>query len=333
LLRSDFSVDKLVYGKFTADSVKGFVTYKPRIFHFESFHLYAVDGSIAGNADVSQSSDMRIAITSSSELRSIDIQKLFFATNNFGQTVIPYNHLMGELSGNLTFASEWTNKLKLIDTSITANSDIEILNGQLIDYKPMLGLSRFIHVEELKDIKFRKLSNQVYIYNRKVIIPEMDIHSSAFNIKGSGVHHFDNRYDYRIQVQLNELLANKVKRRRKEIEEFGIVEEDGAGGIKVPIKIIGKGSQYNVDYDRKRAVSNFRANLANEKEEIKNLFRIHETEKEDQNLPDNRNERFIIDWDTANEKKDSIFEKKDQKNKEQPQFIIEWDEDDDTSAL
>ena len=32
-------------------------------------------------------------------------------------------------------------------------------------------------------------------------------------------------------------------------------------------------------------------------------------------------------------KKDFIFEDKDQKKKEQPQFIIEWDEDDDTTAF
>lgn len=332
-LRSDFSIDKLIYGKFTADSIEGFVTYKPKTFNFETFRLYAVDGSIAGNANVSQTSDMRISITSFSELVKIDIQKLFFATNNFGQDVIPDKNLMGELSGNLSFTSQWDSNLKLIDTSIIANSDIEIKNGQLIDYEPMLGLSRFVHVEELKDIKFKTLKNQIYINNRKVIIPEMDIQSSAFNIKGSGIHHFDNHYDYRIQVELNELLSSKAKKRRKEIEEFGTVEDDGLGGLKIPIKIIGKGSQYDVDYDRKRAVSNFRSNIASEKEEIRNLFKTSETQKNVQSLPDDQNKGFIIDWDSGNEKKDFIFEDKDQKKKEQPQFIIEWDEDDDTTTF
>ena len=332
-LKSNFSIDKLIYGKFTADSIKGFVSYEPQTYHFNTFRLLAVDGAINGDAVVTQTFDRSILITCSSELNNLDIQKLFYATNNFGQDVIPYKNLMGELSGNLNFTSEWNSNLELKDTSIISNSDIEIRNGQLIDYEPMLGLSRFINVEELKDIKFKTLKNQIYINNRKVIIPEMDIQSSAFNIKGSGIHYFDNHYDYRIQLELNELLSNKAKKRRKEIKEFGTVEDNGPGGLKIPIKIIGKGYQYHVDYDRKRAISNFKSNMASEKEEIKNLFKISETEDKVHSLPDDQNKGFIIDWDSGNEKKDFIFEDKDQKKKEQPQFIIEWDEDDDTTAF
>jgi hypothetical protein len=330
LLRSHFNINRLTYGKFTADSIAGLVTYNPKVFHFEKFYLHAVDGFISGNAKIMQTPDRGIAVTCSSKLGKIDIQKLFYATNNFGQDVILDKNLMGELSGNLNFTSEWNNHLKLIDSSIIANSDIEIKNGQLIDYEPMLGLSRFVNVEELKDIKFKTLSNQIYIGNRKVIIPEMHIHSSAFNIKGSGTHHFDNSYDYRIQVELNELLSNKVKKRRKDVEKFGTIEEDGLGRLNLPIKITGRGSASNVEFDWQKATSTFRNNIASEKEEIKDLFKHNQTGDNLQNLPDAQNKNFIIDWDTGNEKKDFIFEKNVQKEEEQPQFFIEWDENNET---
>ncbi len=330
LMRSDFSIKKLVYGNFSADSIEGFVNYKPAVFDFENFQLYAADGFISGNAIVTQTTNRGTAITCSSKLDKIDIQKLFSATNNFGQNVILDKNLMGELSGNLNFTSKWDSSLNLIDSSIIAESDIEIRNGQLIDYKPMLGLSRFLNVEELKDIKFKVLRNQISIGNRKVIIPEMNIHSSAFNIKGLGTHHFDNSYDYRIQVELNELLSNKVKKRRKDIEEFGTIEDDGLGKLNLPIKITGIGNAYHVEFDWKKAANTFKKSIAGEREEIKHLFKTNESEDYIQNLPDNQNKDFIIEWDTSNEKKDFIFENKDQEKKEQPQFIIEWDEDDNT---
>lgn len=330
LLRSDFSIKKLLYGKFSADSIEGFVNYNPGVFDFKNFQLYSVDGFISGSATVTQTPYKGIAINCSSKLGEIDIQKLFSSTNNFGQHVILDRNLMGELSGNLNFTSKWDSSLKLIDSSVIADSDIEIKNGQLIDYKPMLGLSRFVNVEELKDIKFKVLRNQISIGNRKVIIPEMNIHSSAFNIKGSGTHHFDNSYDYRIQVELNELLSNKAKKRRKDIEEFGTIEDDGLGRLNLPVKITGIGNAYHVEFDRKKAASTFRKNIAGEREEIKNLFKASKSEDNIQNLPDSQNKKFIIDWDTRNEKKDFIFEKKDKEEKEQPRFIIEWDEDDNT---
>jgi hypothetical protein len=329
-LKSDFNIDRLSYGKFTADSIEGFMDYEPPIFHFETFRLHAVDGIISGNADLKQTTDKKISIICTSKLYRLDIQKLFYATNNFGQDVIPAKNLKGELSGNVNFTSEWDSNIKLIDSAIIANSDIEISNGQLIDYEPMLGLARFVNVEELKDIKFKTLRNQILINNRKVIIPEMDIHSSAFNITGSGIHYFDNHYDYRIQVQLNELLSSKAKKQRKEMEEFGIIEDDGLVGLNIPIKIIGKGINYHVEFDRKRAIGSFKSNINSEKEEIKNLFKDARTEDSIQNLPDNQNKKFIIDWDNGNEKKDFIFEEKDHKKKEQPRFIIQWDEDDNT---
>jgi hypothetical protein len=329
-MKSDFIINKLIYGKFSADSLEGFVNYKPGVFDFENFRLFSADGFISGNATVIQTPNKGIAVTCSSKLGKIDIQKLFSATNNFGQNVILDINLMGELSGNLNFTSKWNSSLKLIDSSIIADSYIEIRNGQLIDYKPMLGLSRFVNVEELKDIKFKVLRNQISIGNNKVIIPEMQIHSSAFNIKGSGTHHFDNSYDYRIQVELNELLSNKARKRRKDVEEFGTIEDDGLGKLNLPVKITGIGNTYHVEFDRKKAASTFRKNIAGEREEIKNLFKASESEDNIHNLPDSQNKNFIIDWDTRNEKKDFIFEQKDQEEQEQPRFIIEWDEDDNT---
>ena len=160
----------------------------------------------------------------------------------------------------------------------------------------MLGLSRFIDVQELRDIKFKTLKNQIFIRDRKVTIPEMDIHSTAFHIKGSGIHDFDNNYDYRIQVELNEVLSMKARKKRREMEEF-LVNEDNSGGLKIPLKIVGKGNIYKVDYDSKKAVVLFKNNINREKEEIRKLFNSSNNDSTSQNKPDNQNNKIIFDWD------------------------------------
>lgn len=295
-LKGGFRLDNLIYGKFTADSVSGTISYNPGTFHFENLSLMSVEGIITGNATINQSSDKKLTVICSSTLDKIDIQKLFYSTNNFGQQVILSNNLQGKLSGTLNFTTEWDSNLVLNDKSIIANSDIEIKDGKLINYEPMLGLSRFIDVQELRDIKFKTLKNQIFIRDRKVTIPEMDIHSTAFHIKGSGIHDFDNNYDYRIQVELNEVLSMKARKKRREMEEF-LVNEDNSGGLKIPLKIVGKGNIYKVDYDSKKAVVLFKNNINREKEEIRKLFNSSNNDSTSQNKPDNQNNKIIFDWD------------------------------------
>ncbi len=330
-LNSQFSIGALTYGKFSATDVTGEVNYYSRTYTFSSFHLNSVNGHIAGNASIQQVTGNKLAINCKSELRDIDIQKMFYSFNNFGQDVILDKNIKGDISGTIDFTAQWDDTLKLIGESVFANADLDIRNGELIDYAPMMGLSKFIAVEELKNISFQTLKNNIVIKNRMVTIPEMDINSSAFNIKGSGIHTFDNNYDYRIQVELSELLARKAEKKRKEVEEFGIVEDDGLGRINIPIKIIGKGNEYKYSIDRGKALEKFKTNMAKEGESLKEIFNPQIRKKNTQKTYDNQNKKFIIDQDNGVGGRDSIFERKEEKKREkQPQFIIEWDDEDNT---
>lgn len=326
--KSNLIIDNFIYGKFAASNINGYVTYKPRVFDFEQFRLESVEGSITGSARVSQNPDRNVSIECFSKLDNINIQKLFFAVNNFGQDVILGKNLKGKLSGSLDFSTTWDKNLDMIGSSVLASSNFEIRNGELLNYEPMLGLSKYIDVEELKDIKFNTLRNQIFIKDKVITIPEMDIQSTAFNIKGSGIHRFDNSYDYRIQVELSELLARKARKKRKEVDEFGAVHDDGLGRLNIPIKITGKGNIYNAELDKRKAVGDFKKSISQEKEEFKNIFNIEKSGGGDKKMPVSQDNKFIIDWDDGNEKKDFIFEKNDQVKDKKPQFIIEWDDDD-----
>ncbi len=327
--RVNFTVNTFIFRKFVAKNVTASGTYIPKKIRFHYFKLIIPDGYVEGSADIRQLDNLKFAVDCSSELYEVDIQKLFYAFNNFGQDVILDENLRGKLTGNIDFNALWDKRINFEGSTITAKSDFEIVNGELLNYEPMLGLSKFIAVDELRNIKFKTLKNQILVADQKVIIPEMDIHSSAFNIKGSGIHKFDNSYDYRIQVELNELLTRKAGKKRAEIDKFGVIEDDGLGGIRIPIKIIGKGTEYEVSLDKKKALGIFRKNISEEKEEMKRLLKNDNGGNDEINPDADPNKRFIIEWDEGNDKKDFKFDKKEQKTNKKPEFIIEWDDEDD----
>jgi hypothetical protein len=70
----------------------------------------------------------------------------------------------------------------------------------------MLALSKFIDVNELKNLKFASLANTLSIKNRIVTIPAMQIQSNALNVDFAGTHNFDNIIDYRLKILLSDLI-------------------------------------------------------------------------------------------------------------------------------
>ena len=99
----------------------------------------------------------------------INIQQLFYAFNNFTQHFIVDKNIKGQLGGTLSFYAQWDSTLHLIPSSIKAMGDFQITNGELLNFEPMLKLSKYINVDELRHIRFKTLKNTIDISNRIVI--------------------------------------------------------------------------------------------------------------------------------------------------------------------
>ena len=207
-------------------------------------------------------------INCTADLNRIDIQQLFTSFNNFSQSFIVDENLSGKLGGKASFSACWDNHLNFIPSSLTAQADVEIINGELLKFEPMLSLSKYINVEELKHIKFKTLKNTIYIYDQNIRIPEMLINTSAFNIALSGTHSFDNDFDYRLRVALSDVLFKKAKRKKKEIEDYLIMENDAEKTV-IPVSIIGNPDDFNVEFDSKRAFDLIKENLQQQGTEMK----------------------------------------------------------------
>ena len=253
--------------------------------------------------------------------------KAIYTFNNFSQKFITDKHINGMLTGEISFSSQWTNDLQIIKKNILSESSVKITDGELIEFEPMLGLARYINVSELKHIHFSELVNRIIIRDEIITIPQMDIHSSAFNISLSGTHHFDNNFSYKTQVLLSEVLAGQTKKIKSGTEKFGEIEDDGFGKTILYLSIEGNTDDYKVSYDTKTAMQEVKKNLNNEKKELKKilnqelgLFRKDTSTYSSDNLS-NEN-KFKIIWDES-QKDSSIID-----TIPKSSFRILWEEND-----
>ena len=315
--------------KFNAKNVTGLLSYQPGMFALQSFSFSTMEGQVSGGGMMEKTVNGRYSVRIQSQLNRIDIKKLFASFSNFGQEYIIDEHINGSVSGEVDFSATWDSKLKIEKSSIIAESHVIITDGELVNFEPMLGLSRFIEVEELQQIKFSKLENEILIKDKKVTIPQMEVHSSAINVTLSGMHDFDNNISYKAKVLLSEILFQKAKNRKKENEEFGVVEDDDLGKTSLYLTITGKPGDINIAYDRKEVKQAISESIQEERKVLQEIlkeefgwFKKDTTGKNEQEEP--QIDRFLIQWDDTDT---TLYDTIKADTLKRPAFRIEWPDD------
>jgi AsmA-like C-terminal region len=276
-MKLNTTVKEIQFRRFTASSFTGVFELRNRQLHLNDLNMRTLDGVVSGNGIVDATRDDSLLISFNSKIAQVNISKLFYTFENFGQKegeeTIGDKNVFGSLTANVEFVSMWDNKLNINEKKLFTFADITIDQGELKEFKPLESLSRFINIEELRDIKFSTLHNTIEIRDRVVNIPRMEIKSSAVDIIMSGTHDFDNMVDYHFVVSLDELRARKAKT-KKENNEFGEVESDGNKRYKLYISMKGPVDNPEIKYlDAKGFIEQKKEELKQEKQNLKNILR------------------------------------------------------------
>lgn len=289
-----------LWDQFEATNLISTFEYQPGLLVFHDFAMQSLGGSINGGGAFTVLPENRFNLRVGAQLKEIEISQLFKSFRNFGQEFIGHQHLSGLLSGEVQYAGHFDANLDVLPASIVTSTDVTIYNGRLNNFEPMLGLSKYISIDELKDVRFSTLHNQISIRDRIISIPLMEIRSNAFNISASGTHTFDNVFDYRLQVFLSDILWKKRKKPRV-IEENGYVTDDGVGKTRLPLKIAGTPENYAVALDREKSRESLNESLRKQGEEIRNLFKDNELSGQEQRVEGQKDNQSLFRWEEAEE--------------------------------
>lgn len=310
-----FEADKLMFRSFNATSVDCVLKYRKKKLFVNSLSMDAFGGSLMMTGHLDAGRPDQFWVDCDASLTKADIKRLFREMGNFGQDYILDQNLSGVSDALIQLRFAMNPELEIDPASLMASIDLNIRDGELINYKPIYGLGKFIRLDDLSRVRFSNLKNQILIKDRKIIIPEMEVQSDAINFIISGTHSFDNAIDYRIRLLLSEILSRKAKTARKENDEFGIEEEGKKGGTTLYILLTGTVDKPIFRYDSKGVKGKIISSVLNEKENLRALFKK--------------------EFSRSKQEQDSILirEKELSRKQESGQYIMEWDgEIIDTSA-
>lgn len=308
-------IKKLTFQKFSAKQMSGSLLVKNQKVVVKGMTFLAMDGSISVNA-FANASGGDIRISGDCEVSKLNIKQLFFQLNNFGQTTLQDKHLKGFVTASIDFLGTWDTALNVDLNTINATSSLLIEQGELIGFKPLESLAKYIDLNELKHIKFSSLQSALEIKNKIITLPKTTIKSTALNMELWGKHTFDNQIDYHIQLLISELLAKKQRANKNFDEELSLIENDAENRRSVFILMTGSIDNPTIKYDRKGAKQKVKEDIQQEKQSIKQLLKEEFGLFKKDSIPTNKNnplksdQKFQIKIGDADSKKDKPLQPK-----------------------
>lgn len=255
-------IGHFIYHRIDLQNIKADIRTTPKHYiYVDRLDMEAAGGSIQLSGYFNGSDPKHIYLQPDLMMTNVDLDKLLFKFENFGQ-----DHLVSEnLHGKLT--SRITGKIRVypdlvpdLDQS-TIEMDVKVLNGRLKNYSPMLALSDYMGDKNLRNIRFDTLQNSLDIKNGKIHIPAMTIESTLGHMELSGTHDSDQNIEYYIRIPWKtvkkaawqKLFGRKKDSIANEAQEDEIVEIDPNKRIRyLNLKVKGNLNDYKISLGKKK---------------------------------------------------------------------------------
>ncbi|MEM1336315.1 MAG: AsmA-like C-terminal region-containing protein [Bacteroidota bacterium] len=264
-MRFTADIAHFVYHKIDLQNIKADLRTTPdHYLYVDTLTMDAAGGSIRLNGYFNGSDPKHIYVQPDLVMTNVDLEKLLFKFENFGQDHLVSENLQGKLtsriSGNIRVYPDLVPDLDQSSIEL----EVKVLNGKLKNYDPMLALSDYMGDKNLRNIRFDTLQNRLAIDKGKINIPAMTIESTLGHMELSGTHDSDQNIDYYLRIPWKtvrkaawqKLFGNKKDTVVAQEQVDEIVEADPNRKTKfLNLKIRGTVDDYTVSLGKKKKSS------------------------------------------------------------------------------
>ncbi len=256
-------ITHFIYHRIDLQNIKAAIRTTPNHYiYIDTLNLDAAGGNIGLSGYFNGSDPKHIYMQPDLVMKNVDLDKLLFKFENFGQDHLVSENLQGKLTSRIKGKIRvYPDMVPDMDQS-TLEMDVKVLNGRLKNYDPMLALSDYMGDKNLENIRFDTLQNSLDIKKGKITIPAMKIESTLGHIELSGTHDNNQNIDYYIRIPwktVKKASWQKLFGKKKdttaitEEQEDEIVEIDPNKKIKyLNLKIKGNIDDYKVSLGKKK---------------------------------------------------------------------------------
>lgn len=245
-------IDHLNYHRYVIHNLKGNLRTTPNHYlYVEHLNMDAAGGHFEIDGYFNGSNPKKIYFNPTIKARNVDLDKLMFKFENFGQDHIVSENLHGRFTGKITGKIHVHNDLtpKLDDSEI--HVDLDVTHGRLEKFSLLEYMSDYFSDKNLSKVLFDTLNNHLDLVNGVMTIPKMTINSSLGHMEISGTQDLEGNMEYYLRIPWN--MVTKAASSRLFGKNKDEVPEDQTDEIQygkekqryVNVKITGNASGYN----------------------------------------------------------------------------------------
>jgi len=261
-MRLKATIGHFIYHRLDLQNITAdFRTTPDHYLYIDTLDMDAAGGKIKLKGYFNGSNSEQIYFQPDLVMENIDVDKLLFKFENFGQDHIVSDNLQGRLSTRIKGKIRvYPDLVPDLDQS-NLEMDVKVLNGRLKNYNPMLALSDYMGDKNLENIRFDTLQNRLDINKGKIIIPNMTIESTLGHMEFSGSHDSDNNIDYYMRIPWktvkkaawDKLTGGKKEDTSTDNQDDDIVEVDPNKNIKyLNLNVKGTVDDYKISLKKKK---------------------------------------------------------------------------------
>lgn len=197
----NFDIKKLNYHRYQIDNFFAKARTTPSHYLFvDTLHAEAAGGRINMHGYFNGSDPKRIYLSPVLRVENVDLDKLLFKFENFGQDHLVSENLHGQLSGAISGKVHMHADLVPILDDSELHLDVKVVNGRLEQYKALHAVSDYFKDKDLDKVRFDTLQNKLDWVNGKLSIPAMTINSTLGFIELSGKQDLDMNMEYYVRI-------------------------------------------------------------------------------------------------------------------------------------
>lgn len=251
----DLDIDRMNYHRYLLDDLHARLRTTPDHFiHIDTMRMKTAGGKFELAGYFNGSNKDKIYFSPNLKLKGVDLDKLLFKFENFGQDHLVSENLHGEITATITGKVHMhADMVPILDDS-EIKMDVQVLDGSLVDFAPIVELKEYFVDKNVHKVKFDSLENHIDFINGTITIPNMEINSSLGYMLISGTQDTDYNMEYYIRVPLKLVASTGFKklfgRNKEEVDpeqedEIEYADPEKKRGF-VNIKIVGDSEDYTV---------------------------------------------------------------------------------------
>lgn len=309
--------------------ISGEMSVGNRSISIQKLHGITANATVRGTLGIFESSPEYFELATSLSSKDMYFKPIFREWNNFDQLVIQEENISGRAEAILDLKAPFDLRYGVLKDEIEAQIQLKIYSGQLKNVETFTALSKDLKSskaklilnprdidlleKKLKLIEFETLENTIFIKKGVVIIPKMEIKSSALDIALEAKHQFNNTIDYKFAFRFRELKAQKDE------SEFGIVEDDGTG-IKIFVRMTGSLNDPIIEWDKTTRQDDAKQNREEAKQEalsiLKSELGLFKKDTTIKKFQPQRKDHEVLEIQFGKEEKVNPYEEKKELEKE-----------------